>query len=186
MLTFDFEQLIKTRADRKRMAVCIFSAVISNWSGNGVITYYLTLVLDSVGIHDSFSQTLVNGLLQIFNFFAAIFGALLVDRAGRRPLWIVSCAGMLVTYIILTVLSAEFVRSGSSGLGIGVIVMLFLYFFHYDIAVTPLTFGKHRTGYSSLSTLTAHKLKPIPRRSSPSMLVRRAWLWSCSSTLRVP
>ncbi|KAM0424274.1 hypothetical protein ACHAPT_010419 [Fusarium lateritium] len=133
--------LVRTKADRKRLAICVFSAFISNWSGNGIITYYLSLVLDSVGITDSFTKTLINGILQVFNFFAATCAALLVDRVGRRPLWIVSCAGMLVTYIILTVLSAEFVESSHSGVGIGVIVTLFLYFFHYDIAVTPLTFA---------------------------------------------
>ncbi|CAH0026362.1 unnamed protein product [Clonostachys rhizophaga] len=133
--------LVRTKADRKRMAICVFSAFISNWSGNGIITYYLSLVLESVGITDSFTKTLINGVLQIFNFFAATGAALLVDRVGRRPLWIASCAGMLITYIILTVLSAEFVKTSHSGVGIGVIVTLFLYFFHYDIAVTPLTFA---------------------------------------------
>lgn len=138
------EQLIKTPADRKRLAVCIFVAFISNWSGNGIITYYLNLVLEAAGITSSFTKTLINGILQIFNFGAAILGASLVDRAGRRPLWLVSCAGMLVSYIILTALQANVVKDpANKSLGIGVIVMLFVYFFHYDIAVTPLTFGEY-------------------------------------------
>jgi len=164
------------------MAVCIFSAFISNWSGNGIITYYLTLILNSVGITDSFDQTLINGILQIFNLFAAILGALLVDRVGRRPLWIISCAGMLVTYIILTILSAEFVESQRKSLGISVIVVLFLYFFHYDIAVTPLTFGMLRL--ASVHAF-ADGLQRIPRRSCHSMLVRRAWGLLCSLMVSV-
>ena len=35
----------------------------SQWSGNGLISYYLTLVLDSIG----YKQTLKNGILNISN-----------------------------------------------------------------------------------------------------------------------
>lgn len=135
-------KLIKTKADKKRLAIAAFTVFISQWSGNGIITYYLSLVLDSVGITSSFTQTLINGILQIFNFCVAILGALLVDRVGRRKLWLFSCAGMLVTYIVFTASSAAFDSSQSHAVGVTVIVFIFLYFFHYDIAVSPLTFGK--------------------------------------------
>ena len=39
---------------------------MAQWNGIGVVSYYLTLVLDTVGVTDSFDQTLINGLLQIF------------------------------------------------------------------------------------------------------------------------
>lgn len=136
------EQLWKTKADRRRLAIALFVPVISQWSGSGIITYYLTLVLNSVGITDSFHQTLINGILQIFNFLVAVLGSFLVDRAGRRALWLFSCVGMLWSFIVLTACSAVFAQTQSSALGVTVIVFLFVYFFHYDVAVTPLTFGK--------------------------------------------
>lgn len=124
------------------MAITAFTAFISQWAGNGIITYYLSLVLDSVGIKDSFTKTLINGILQIFNYIVAICGALLVDRVGRRRLWIFSAIGMLVTYSTFTACSAVFAENENHTVAMVVIVFIFLYYFCYDIAVTPLTFGK--------------------------------------------
>ncbi|KAJ5190125.1 uncharacterized protein N7498_009110 [Penicillium cinerascens] len=45
-----------TAADKKRTAIAGFAAIISQWSGNGIITYYLAMVLETVGIQDSFYE----------------------------------------------------------------------------------------------------------------------------------
>lgn len=45
---------------------------------------------------------------------------------------------MLVSFIIWTICSARFAIEPSHGLGIAVIAFIFVYFFHYDIAYTPL------------------------------------------------
>lgn len=70
------------------------------------MSYYLTLVLDTVGITDPFLQTLINGLLQIFNFIVALSAAFLVDRLGRRTLFNFSGVVMLMSYIVWTACSA--------------------------------------------------------------------------------
>lgn len=103
-----------------------------------MVSYYLTLVLDTIGITDSFDQTLINGLLQIFNFGAALSAAILVDRIGRRPLFIWSGVGMLASYIVWTACSAVNNNTGNRAAGIVVVVCLFAFYFHYDIAYTPL------------------------------------------------
>lgn len=95
-------------------------------------------MLDTVGVRDPDTQTLINGLLQIFNFIAAVSAAFLVDRLGRRALFLWSGFGMLASFIVWTIGSARFAISGSSAAGVVVIVFIFVYFFHYDIAYTPL------------------------------------------------
>jgi uncharacterized membrane protein len=57
------------------------------------------LVLDTIGITDPDTQTLINGLLQIFNFIAAASAAFLVDRLGRRTLFLWSGFGMLASFM---------------------------------------------------------------------------------------
>lgn len=82
-----------------------------------------------------------SGVLQIFNFGAALGAAFLVDRLGRRTLFLWSGAGMLVSYIVWTACSGVNSETGSKPAGIVVVVCLFTYYFHYDIAWTPLLFG---------------------------------------------
>ena len=94
-----------------------------------------------MGIKDSFTKTLINGILQIFNYVVAISGALLVDRVGRRSLWIFSVLGMLVTFSIFTAGSAVFDETGKHSVAMLVVIFIFIYYFFYDIAVTPLSFG---------------------------------------------
>lgn len=58
--------LVSTPGNRKRSFIVVCTGLFAQWNGIGVVSYYLTLVLDSVGITDSFDQTLINGCLQIF------------------------------------------------------------------------------------------------------------------------
>jgi MFS family permease len=81
---------------------------------------------------------MINGFLQLWNLIMAIVGALLVDRVGRRSLFLLSTSIMLVSYIIITGLSGGFATTKSYSMGISVIPFLFLYYAGYDIAFTPL------------------------------------------------
>lgn len=65
-------------------------------SGNGLVSYYINLVLEGVGISDTGTKAAINGGLQVWNLLAAMTGALLVDRLGRRTLFIISNVGMLI------------------------------------------------------------------------------------------
>ncbi|KAH7128762.1 hexose transporter-like protein [Dendryphion nanum] len=124
--------------NRKRILITVIIGFTSQWAGNSVVSYYMTLVLDTVGVTNPDTQTLINGLLQLFNWGAAIAAAAMVDRFGRRTLFNWSGIGMCVSFIIWTACSARFAITGGSGLGSAVIAFIFIYFFHYDIAYTPL------------------------------------------------
>lgn len=106
-------------------------------NGAAVLSYYLVLVLNTIGITNAFDQTLINGLLQIFNWIiSTVFGAMMVDRVGRRTLFLVATSGMLVSYMIWTGLSAHFVTSGDAAAGRAVVAFIFIFYFFYDIAWT--------------------------------------------------
>lgn len=95
------KHVLSGHANRRRVLVTTILAVAAQWCGNSVVSYYLTLVLDSIGITDATDQSLINGGLQIFNFLATIgFGAMLVDRLGRRVLLLWSALGMAIAYIV--------------------------------------------------------------------------------------
>ncbi|KAH8881448.1 lactose permease [Thozetella sp. PMI_491] len=131
--------LIRTAPNRKRTLIAAIVGFFAQWNGAGVVSYYLTLVLNTIGIKETKDQALINGLLQIFNWLSAIFaGALMVDRLGRRTLFLTSVAGMLVSYIIWTALTAYFTSTLNATAGNAVVAFIFIYYFFYDIAFAPL------------------------------------------------
>jgi MFS family permease len=133
--------LLSTPGNRKRTLIAFLVGFMAQWNGIALVSYYLTLVLNTVGIEDTFQQTLINGLLQVFNFIAAVGAAFLVDRLGRRTLFLWAAGGMLISYIVWTACSAVVNETGSRPAGIVVVVCIFVFYFHYDISYTPLLFG---------------------------------------------
>ncbi|KAF5025495.1 hypothetical protein F66182_2400 [Fusarium sp. NRRL 66182] len=131
-------ELIATPANRKRTYITIFLGVFCQWAGQNVAGYYLPPVLSTIGMTSVTNQTLINGFLQIWNLLAAIGGAFNVDRVGRRPLMMLAVAGMLISYILITALSATFSNSGSAAVGTAVIPFLFLMYGSFSFAFTPL------------------------------------------------
>ncbi|KAH3209674.1 hypothetical protein KXV86_006346 [Aspergillus fumigatus] len=132
-------ELVRTGPNRHRTALAFLIAFFTQWNGCSVLSYYLALVLNTIGITAPAHQTLINGMLQIFNWIVAVCGgALLVDRVGRRSLFLVGTSGMLLSYIAWTVLNSEFAKTHDQRLGSAVLAFIFIYYFFYDISWTPL------------------------------------------------
>ncbi|KAG8955080.1 hypothetical protein FRC04_009537 [Tulasnella sp. 424] len=130
--------LFATPGNRRRMRVIIGLGVFSQWSGNGLVSYYINIILETVGIEAAGTKTLINGILQIFNFGMAFTAGMFVEKIGRRKLFLTSNFGMLVVFVGWTVTSAVFQDTGSKVAANFTIVMIFLYYAFYDIAYTPL------------------------------------------------
>lgn len=65
-------ELFKTKGNRHRLLILISAGLFSQWSGNGLVSYYITGVLDTIGIKDSNTQLVINGCLNIWNAIVAI------------------------------------------------------------------------------------------------------------------
>ena len=117
----------------------VFASILTLFSGNGIVSYYLAPILKSVGITSSVTQAVINLALQIWNAFFAFGGALSAERFGRRPLWLISACGMLASFIVVTALSATFAEHGIKAAGSATVAFLFIFFAFYDIAFTPLS-----------------------------------------------
>ena len=89
---FDF---VKTKGNRYRLLLIISLGLFSQWSGNGLVSYYASNVYDSVGITSSDSQLGINGGLSILSLIVSVSCAMLCDRVGRRPLFLSATAGTL-------------------------------------------------------------------------------------------
>ncbi|KIJ36372.1 hypothetical protein M422DRAFT_76265 [Sphaerobolus stellatus SS14] len=133
-----YKSLFMTPGNRRRLRIIVALAFFSQWSGNGLVSYYLHAVFDSIGITNTTIQLLINGILQIWNLFWALGASFLCDRAGRRKLFMTSCIGMTLFFIMQTVCSARFAITGSEAAAHAVIAFIFLFYAAYDLAFTPL------------------------------------------------
>ncbi|KAK8197835.1 general substrate transporter [Phyllosticta capitalensis] len=136
-------ELWRTKGNRRRLLILATLGLFSQWSGNGLVSYYMSSVLASVGITDSNKQLVINGVLQIANACVAVGSCFVVDRIGRRKLFLGSTAGMLVCFVVWTVLSArlELGNGGNRGMGNAVVLMIFLYYVCYNTAWSGLMVG---------------------------------------------
>ncbi|GJJ14938.1 hypothetical protein Clacol_009208 [Clathrus columnatus] len=137
-LNVGYKSLFMTKGNRKRMRIFVAIAFFSQWSGNGLVSYYLNKVFDSIGITNTTIQLLINGILQIWNLAWALGSSFVCDRYGRRSMFITSCAGMLLFFTLQTICSARFAIAGTASAAHAVIAFIFLFYAAYDIAFTPL------------------------------------------------
>lgn len=129
-----------TEGNRHRLFIVVALGFIIQWCGNQLISSYLALVLADVGITDPETQNLINGCVQIFNFLVATAAATVVERFGRRPLFLCSTVGMLIVFTTWTALSARYQQQENSnkGLSAGIVAMVFIFGLFYNIAMNPL------------------------------------------------
>ncbi|KAF2842908.1 hexose transporter protein [Patellaria atrata CBS 101060] len=134
-------ELWRTKGNRHRLIILISAGIFSQWSGNGLVSYYINKVLDDIGVTDSDTQLIINGVLQIINFITAVTMCFFVDKIGRRKLFLTSTAGMLVAFIVWTICSARQAETKSKAAGNAVIVMIYIYYLFYNLAWSGLLVG---------------------------------------------
>jgi hypothetical protein len=135
--TTSYKTLISNHANRYRTMIIIAIGFFSQWSGNGLISYYLSLILNSIGYSDSQDQLMINGVLQAYNLVLGIAFAFIVNKFRRRTLWLFSTSGISVTFIAWTVCEALYERSNDSGspnlaAGRAVLGLIFIYNFFFN------------------------------------------------------
>ncbi|KAH6887708.1 general substrate transporter [Thelonectria olida] len=133
-----WKSMVSTPGNRYRVFLVVCMGFFSQWSGNGLISYYLSRIMDTVGIKDKKTQALVNGIINIWNWSLALTTAFFVEKVGRRPLFRTSTLGMLLVFIGWTVASAYFTETGARSAGVAVIALIFVYEIFYCIAFSPL------------------------------------------------
>ncbi|KXJ85541.1 general substrate transporter [Microdochium bolleyi] len=121
-------ELWRTKGNRKRCYLIIMTAIFSQCSGNGLVSYYLAQVLNTIGITNSIDQAKINGGLTIWCLLVSLVAAFLVDRVGRRTLFLFAGVGMLVSFTTWTACSAVYANTGSSAAGSAVLAMIFLFY----------------------------------------------------------
>ncbi|KAL4790547.1 hypothetical protein BDV19DRAFT_393921 [Aspergillus venezuelensis] len=127
---------------RKRLFLLIFIGTAVNWSGNGLISYYLFRVLDTVGVTSEKSQTLINVVLQIVSFVICIIASWVTSWVARRTQFLNSTAVMFISLFSVTVANSVTAREkDSKPASITVIFFISLFMCGYNWAFNLLAYA---------------------------------------------
>ena len=120
----NWSDFLKTKGNRKRIIIITAIGFFSQWSGNGLISYYLKYVMDNVGLTDPQTQLGINGGMKTLALCENFAFAFLVDKLGRRPIYLISTIGTFVMFNIFTIISARYDIAPRAPLGKGFIVSI--------------------------------------------------------------
>jgi sugar porter (SP) family MFS transporter len=136
-----WQELWRTKGNRHRLIILISAGFFSQWSGNGIASYYLPVILTQVGYPDQWTDTLVNGILQIINLITAVAACFFVDKVGRRKLFLGATIGMLVVFAVSTVAYSQAQMYGNQVAGRAMIAFIYFYYLAYNSAWSGLLVG---------------------------------------------
>ena len=136
---------LKTKGNRHRISLVIAIAIFGQWSGNGILAYYLKLVLDEIGITSPNQQLGINGGSKTMSLLVNLTVAFFIDRAGRRPILWWSTVGMTLFFTLLTIITARYQAlpddNKNADMGRSVVAIIYLYNFCYNLKTgLPLTY----------------------------------------------
>jgi MFS family permease len=96
----------------------------------------MPLMVKQAGILDPNKQLLINAINPIFSMLAAIYGATLLDKLGRRKMLLWGLLGALFFYILLTAFTAS--TTPTNNLAYGTIVSIYCFGIVFAWGWTPL------------------------------------------------
>lgn len=135
---WDYRALFRNRASIYRLSCNVVVSIFGQWSGNGVVSYYLAGVLDTAGIHNPVTQLNINLGIACASFAAALAGAQVVDIMGRRRMLLLVNVGVALMWLGVVVCTGVYANDGSQGAAKGTIAFIFIFSVVYSSGWTPL------------------------------------------------
>lgn len=173
-------------------------AFFGQWSGNNVVSYYMPTMFAETGIESSDTRLILNGIYPIFCMFAAIWGATLLDRLGRRQMLIWATSSTVVCFAIITAGTA--ISKGNQSASYAVIVFIYLFGIAFSWAYTPLQTlyssevleTKTRAKGSGLNFLFLNIAMCVNTFAAPVAMEKIGWryylvfvVWNCFETFAI-
>ncbi|TAQ83666.1 hypothetical protein B7494_g8012 [Chlorociboria aeruginascens] len=121
--------MFKTAGMRRRVFISSMMGLFTQWSGNTLISYYLSTILDMIGYNTTFAKTRIN----------------IVTRFPRRKMFLLCTISMLCVYVGWTismqqVLAASTIKAKNSHAAVAVLFFIFAYQPTYNIGNNSLTY----------------------------------------------
>ncbi|KIP10375.1 hypothetical protein PHLGIDRAFT_33910 [Phlebiopsis gigantea 11061_1 CR5-6] len=135
-----WKDLVGTPGMRKRILIGSFLGLATQWSGNGLTSYFLSKILDNVGIHDNRVKSEINLAMTCWGFINATTLALTITKIRRRTAYLIGTSSLLLIFTGWTIASARYALDGDQASSRAVIAFIFLYSPAYNICYNALTY----------------------------------------------
>ncbi|KAK9448500.1 general substrate transporter [Limtongia smithiae] len=155
-----WRQFFETGGMRHRFFIVVVLSVMLQFSGMSILSYYLPLVLASMGVTSPNTQLMINLGATIVSIGTSVISGLTVERVGRRPGFLFGFITMLLTmefWTFLTALAERFpVKFTHSGflLTLNIAVMYLFQAFYHIVAPLAPTYMVEVVPYSLRSKTT--------------------------------
>ncbi|KAI0061709.1 general substrate transporter [Artomyces pyxidatus] len=145
---WDFRSLFRTAADRYRAWMVILIGAFGQLSGNGLITYFLPVLLNNAGITSQNRKLTLNFVNSVTSFIGALAGSASVDHIGRRKLLLISTGSLVCCLAIVTGLLSSTGTSARSSAGIS-FIYLFMVIFSFGWTPMQALYGAEVLSYEA-------------------------------------
>ncbi|KAH9905190.1 general substrate transporter [Xylariomycetidae sp. FL2044] len=140
-----YMDLVASAGMRRRMLISCMLGLFTQWSGNTLISYYLSDILDMIGKTESVFKQQINVAIACWYLVNGTIAALLVKRFRRRTMYLFCTCSLLCVYIGWTIsmsfsmagVAAKIPNEAANGL---VLFFIFLYSPAYNIGYNALTY----------------------------------------------
>jgi MFS family permease len=139
--TSSYLDFFRTKGNRYRFIVLISLGIFSQWSGNAIISNYISKLYDTAGVTDSTKKLGLSAGQTVLALIVSISMALCVDKFGRRPLFLASTGGMFVTFIFWTLTAGLYEEHNAPGSNYGMIFFIWIFGIAYSLAWSGLLVG---------------------------------------------
>jgi sugar porter (SP) family MFS transporter len=136
-----YMDFFKTKGNRYRFYVLISLGIFSQWSGNAIISNYASKLYDSAGITNSTQKLGLSAGQTCMSLIVSLSMAMLVDKFGRRPMFLAATAGMFGTFIFWTLTSGLYDEYGSPGANYAMLFFIWIFSVFYSLAWSGLLVG---------------------------------------------
>ncbi|GKT83619.1 hexose transporter protein [Colletotrichum tofieldiae] len=128
----------RTPGNKYRFVVLISLGLFSQWSGNAIISNYTNILYTNAGIESSTARLGLSAGQTGLSLIVSLTLAMQVDRFGRRPIFLASTGGMLMTFVFWTLSAGLYEEHGSPGSNYAMIFFIWLFGFFYAFAWSGL------------------------------------------------
>lgn len=139
--------LLRTAGMRRRTLLACAVGLFKQWSGNTLVSYFLSQILDMVGITNSTTKQTINLSLSCFSLVCAVPILMYCVNLSRIKTAYMSSASMLAIFVAWTIAmqkSLEATDNGNINNAANVAVMFFIFVYKpaYQIFYNAMVFSK--------------------------------------------